>query len=58
MTRLIAGYAKLSAKERVAEAKIKDAQALQEKEQAKTKVAKKAARLKALRLARDSVNTN
>lgn len=58
MTRAIAGYSKLSAKERMAETKLKDEQSLLEKEEAKTKIANKTAHLKALRLAREAVNPN
>jgi hypothetical protein len=58
MSKAIAGYSKLSAKERLAEAKEKDELALQEKEEAKTRVAKKTARLRALRLGKESINTN
>ncbi len=52
----IAGYVKLSAKERLAESKARDEQTLIEKEEAKIKIAEKAARLKALRLSKQSEN--
>ena len=54
MKREIAGYVKLSAKERLAESKVRDEQDLMEKEEAKQKIAKKAARLKALRLSKQA----
>ena len=52
----IAGYVKLSAKERLAESKARDEQTLMEKEEAKIKIAEKAARLKALRLTKQAEN--
>ena len=54
MTNEVAGYVKLSAKERLAESKARDEQTLIEKEEAKIKVAEKAARLKALRLSKQT----
>jgi len=56
MKREIAGYVKLSAKERLAESKAREEKTLMEKEEAKLKIAEKAARLKALRLSKQAEN--